>query len=151
MDIFKQALQQVLRWEGFISDDKNDTGGLTIWGISSKSHKDAVLKMKALIDAGRKNEALDIAKKIYYEVYWLKAGCDTMTEEMSVVVFDTAVNMGRSRAKQLLEESDKDDWKDYILRRLYTYSKFRQAKLYFRGWANRVLDLWRFIDTELVY
>ena len=95
--IFDQALQQVLKWEGFISDDKNDTGGLTIWGISSKSHKLAVLKMKALIDSGKKNEALEIAKKIYWQVYWMKANCHTMPEEMSVVHFDTAVNMGRSR------------------------------------------------------
>lgn len=152
MNIFRQALPQVLKWEGFISNDKNDKGGLTIWGISSRSHVDAVFEMKRLIEQGDKDKAFKIASDIYYEVYWKKMGCDKITcPELAVVVFDTAVNMGRSRAKQLLEESDENDWKDYMLRRLYTYSKFRQAKLYFRGWANRVLDLWRFIDTELVY
>ncbi|GAG80175.1 unnamed protein product, partial [marine sediment metagenome] len=39
-------------------------------------------------------------------------------------------------------------WEDFLLRRLYTYSKFKQAPRYFRGWANRVLDLWKFISEN---
>lgn len=155
MDIFKQALPQVLKWEGFISDDPHDAGGLTIWGISVRSHKLAVLKMKALIDAGKKDEAFKIASDIYYEVYWKKTGCAafSLSEELAVVLFDTAVNMGRSRAKKLLEATRavNGDWENFLLRRLYTYSKFKQAPRYFRGWANRVLDLWKFIDERLVY
>jgi len=46
-----------------------------------------------------------------------------------------AVNMGITKAKELMECRD---WRDILLNRLYTYSKFEQAKLYFRGWANRV-------------
>lgn len=145
--IFDKALQHVLKWEGYISDDKNDTGGLTIWGISSKSHKKAVIKMKELIDAGLKNEAFAICKKIYWEVYWIKTGCDEHTYPMNICMFDTAVNMGRSRAHKLYDESL--GWEEYLLRRLYTYSKFRQAKLYFRGWANRTLDLWKFIMDDV--
>ncbi len=150
MNIFTQALPQVLKWEGFISDDKNDTGGLTIWGISSKSHKNAVITMKRLIDEGHKDKAFEFAKDIYYEVYWKKMGCDKLTTPLNVVVFDTAVNMGRNRAGKFLQQCT-GEWQDYLLRRLYTYSKFKQAKLYFRGWANRVLDLWKFIDEKLVY
>jgi len=154
MNIFKQALPQVLKWEGFISDDPNDTGGLTIWGISSKSHKEAVLKMKELIDNGKKTEAFEIATDIYYEVYWKKMGCeDINSPELAVALFDTAVNMGRSMAMKLLKETciAKGDWDNFLLRRLYTYSTYKQAKLYFRGWANRVLDLWKFLDERLVY
>jgi len=55
--------------------------------------------------------------------------------------------MGRSKAQELLEKS-KGDWKDYLLERLYTYSKFEQAKLYFRGWANRVLSLYELVKEE---
>lgn len=143
---FEMALKFVLRWEGFISDDPNDKGGLTIWGISARSHKKAVLEMKKLIDKGKKSEAFEICKKIYYEVYWLKSDCERMDFPLNIVVFDTAVNMGRSRARTFLKESK--TWRDFLLRRLYTYSKFKQAKLYFRGWANRVLDLWKMIDEN---
>ena len=146
MNDFDKALKFVLKWEGYISDDPNDAGGLTIWGISSRSHKKAVLEMKKLIDEGKKNEAFEICKKIYFEVYWLKAECQHMEYPLNIVIFDTAVNMGRNRAKQLYDEALGSGWRGYLLLRLYTYSRFKQAKLYFRGWANRVLDLYKFIE-----
>lgn len=144
---FDKALKFVLKWEGFISDDPNDKGGLTIWGISARSHKDAVFEMKRLIEQEDKDKAFEICKKIYKNVYWDKMGCDKLTYPLNIVVFDTAVNMGRSRAGKFLEECS-GLWQDYLLLRLYTYSKFKQAKLYFRGWANRVLDLYKSIEGE---
>ncbi|GAH27943.1 unnamed protein product, partial [marine sediment metagenome] len=48
---------------------------------------------------------------------------------------------GAGRAMELLNGSI--DWRDYLLLRLYTYSQFKQAPLYFRGWANRTLDLYK--------
>jgi len=54
--------------------------------------------------------------------------------------------MGRRRAMEFLDAYN--DWRDYLLKRLYTYSKFKQAKLYFRGWANRTLDLYKLIKDE---
>jgi len=146
MDNFEKALNFVLKWEGFISNDPNDSGGLTIWGISSRSYKDAVLEMKRLISSEEKDRAFKIAEEIYYQNYWLKCNCDNLLYPLNLVVFDTAVNMGRKRAKEFLEISQ--DWRDYLLQRLYTYSKFKQTKLYFRGWANRVLDLYKLIKDE---
>ena len=159
---FKEALQFCLKWEGFISNDPKDNtpgmlinelakdpGGLTIWGISERSHKEAVWEMYRLINEGKKGEAFEIAEKIYYEVYWLKTGCDELAYPFNIVVFDTAVNMGRKKAIEFLDPYN--DWRDYLLKRLYTYSKFKQAKLYFRGWANRTLDLYKLIkDKEKV-
>ena len=157
MNEFKQALQFVLKWEGFISNDPKDPGGLTIWGISYRSYPDIIIEMEELINKQKKDEAFKIAEKIYYENYWLKAGCDKTTFPLNIIVFDTAVNMGRSMAEKLLNEcfsydADKNlgthNWRDYLLLRLYTYSKFKQAKLYFRGWANRTLDLYHFIKEK---
>ena len=150
MNEFDRALKFVLKWEGFISDDKNDPGGLTIWGISYKSYPKQVLEMKKIIDEEKKDwkfEAFKIAEEIYYQNYWLKAGCKHMAFPLNIINFDTAVNMGRKRAEELWEKTY-GDWKDYLLLRLYTYSKFKQAKLYFRGWANRTLDLYKFIKDE---
>lgn len=147
MNEFKRALKFVLRWEGFISDDPNDPGGLTIWGISYKSYPKQVMEMKVLIGRKKKKEAFKIAERIYYENYWLKAGCQHMDFPMNIVNFDTAVNMGRSRAKKFWVLSE-GSWREYLLKRLYTYSKFKLAKLYFRGWSNRVLDLYDQIRKE---
>ena len=146
MDNFEKALNFVLKWEGFISEDIRDKGKLTIWGISSRSYKDAVKEMKRLIANEEKDKAFKIAKKIYYQNYWLKCGCDKKIYPANIIIFDTAVNMGKKRALEIYKKST--GWEDYLLERLYAYSKFKQAKLYFRGWANRVLDLYRLIKDE---
>jgi len=133
---FDKALKFVLKWEGDYSNDPRDPGGETKYGISKRSYPE--LNISKL--------TLKQAKEIYYQNYWLKCGCDNLPYPFNIVVFDTAVNMGRSRAIKFMDPYN--DWRDYLLKRLYTYSKFRQAKLYFRGWANRVLDLYKFIKDK---
>ena len=127
---FDIAFEFVLKWEGGLSEDLNDPGGLTKYGISQRAYPHLDIK----------NLTVYNAKEIYYKDYWLKSGCDELTPPFDLIIFDASVNMGVSRAKEFLEESV--DWRDYLLLRLYTYSKFEQAPLYFRGWANRTLDLY---------
>jgi len=143
---FNIALKFIRPIEGFISTDPDDRGGLTIFGISSKSHKKAVLKMKELIDSGKKEEAYEIAKKIYYEVYWLKPGCNTLPFPFNVVVFDTAVNCGRSTATRLLNTYS--DWKDYLLRRLDYHNECRTARKHIWGWSRRIVKLYKFVKKQ---
>ena len=136
---FDKALKFVLKWEGGYSNDLRDPGGETKYGISKRSYPKLDISKLTLKQA----------KEIYYQNYWLKAGCDKLPYPFNIVVFDTAVNMGRRRANEFLNAYN--DWRDYLLKRLYTYSKFKQAKLYFRGWANRTLDLYKLIkDKEKV-
>jgi len=146
MSYFDQALKFVLKWEGFISNDPKDPGGLTIWGISYRSHKEAVLEMEKLINEQKKDEAFAIAKKIYYENYWLKTDCDKLFFPMNIIIFDTAVNMGRKRAFDIFIKSL--GWEDYLFRRIELYAGFKQAKLYLRGWVNRVISLYHFVKEE---
>ena len=133
---FEKAIKFVLKWEGGYSNDPNDPGGETKYGISKRSYPELDISKLTLKQA----------KEIYYQNYWLKSGCDELPFPFNIVVFDTAVNMGRHRAMEFLNTYN--DWRDYLLKRLYTYSKFKQAKLYFRGWANRVLDLYDFVKKE---
>ena len=146
MKDFKEVLAFTLRWEGFISNDPQDPGGLTIWGISYRSHKEAVLEMEKLIDEQKKDEAFRIAEKIYYEVYWLKSKCDKLPDPMGIIVFDTAVNMGRSRAKEFYDRST--DWQDYLFNRIAYYTKCKNANVYLKGWINRVIALYHFVREK---
>ena len=138
MNNFKEALQFTLKWEGGYSNDPNDPGGETNFGISKRSYPELDISKLTIKQA----------EDIYYQNYWLKAGCEKLPFPLSICVFDTAVNMGRKRAKEFLDNCL--GWEDYLLLRLYTYSKFKQAKLYFRGWANRTLDLYSFIKEKNV-
>ena len=136
MNDFEKALKFVLKWEGGYSNDPRDPGGETKYGISKRSYPELDISKLTLKQA----------EEIYYQNYWLKTGCDELPYPFNIVVFDTAVNMGRRRALEFLDAYN--DWRDYLLLRLYTYSKFNQAKLYFRGWANRTLDLYKLLKDE---
>lgn len=133
---FEKALKFVLKWEGGYVNDPKDPGGETNYGISKKSYPNEDIK----------NMTLERAKKIYYENYWLKSGCDKLSYPLDMIMFDTSVNMGRSRANKFLDIST--DWRDFLLRRIAFYSKLLTAKYYIRGWINRVADLYKLIEGK---
>jgi len=143
---FKKALDFVLKWEGFISNDPKDPGGLTIWGISYRSYPKEVIEIEELINKQKKDEAFAIAEKIYYENFWLKAECDKKTFPVNIMVFDTAVNMGRSRAKEFYDASS--DWQDFLFKRIAFYTKCKNANIYLKGWTNRVIALYHYIKEN---
>ena len=102
--------------------------------------------MKKLIDGGKKEEAYEVAKKIYYEVYWLKTGCDSLPTPFNVVVFDTAVSCGRGTAIRLLNAYS--DWRDYLLRRLEYHNECKTAWKHIWGWSRRIVKLYKFVKKE---
>jgi len=136
MKDFNIALKFVLKWEGGYSNDPNDPGGETKFGISKRSYPELDISKLTLKQA----------KEIYYQNYWLKAGCDTLPYPFNIVVFDTSVNMGKRRALEILNAYS--DWKDYLFRRIELYAGFKGAKYYLRGWINRVIDLYKFIEDK---
>lgn len=133
---FERAVKFTLKWEGGYVNDPRDPGGETKYGISKRSYPTLDIKSLTLNDA----------KYIFYQNYWLKAGCDQLFYPMNIIVFDTAVNCGTIRAKEFLEESI--DWRDYLLRRIAFYSKLKTARYFLRGWTNRVVDLYYLIGRD---
>jgi lysozyme family protein len=130
---FKKALKFVLKWEGGYSNDPNDPGGETKYGVSKRSYPELDISKLSLKQA----------EEIYHQNYWLKAGCDELPYPFNIIVFDTAVNLGRRRALEFL--SAYNDWRDYLLRRIEFYTKCKGAKIYIRGWMNRTIDLYRLV------
>lgn len=133
---FEKAIKFVLKWEGGYSNDPNDPGGETNYGISRKSYPNEDIK----------NMTLERAKKIYYENYWLNSRCDLIPEPFNIILFDTAVNCGVERAKRFYRVSI--NWQDYLFLRIEYYTKLKNAKYFLRGWVNRVIDLYNLIRKE---
>ena len=133
---FDEAIKFVLKWEGGYSNDPNDPGGETKFGISKRSYPELDISKLTLKQA----------KEIYYQNYWLKAGCDELPFPFDIIVFDTAVNMGRRRAKEFLDVYS--DWRDYLFKRIEFYARLKTAKYYLRGWTNRVIDLYKLIRKQ---
>jgi len=97
MNAFLQAFAFVLNAEGggTITDDPEDPGGLTRWGISKRSHPDLDIA----------NLTLEHARDIYREEYWQRCRCDEFPPPLGMALFDAAVNQGPIRAIRLLQRA----------------------------------------------
>lgn len=133
---FDQAFDFVIGAEGGYSNDKDDPGGETMFGISKRAYPD--LDIKGL--------TLDKAKAIYLTDYWIKAGCDDLFRPFDLCVFDCAVNQGVGRARALLKSSK--SWEVFLLNRIAHYKSLNKPK-YFAGWVNRVVNLFNKIQGGL--
>ena len=136
---FSVALKFVLKWEGGYSNDPQDPGGETKWGISKRYHPNLDIK----------NLTAEQAAEIYYNEYWTANGCGDIPYPMCVVVLDTAVNMGGSRALSFLEKA-KGDVNEYIALRKQRYVDLVKAnpvkQKYLKGWLNRLSDLEKYVQ-----
>lgn len=148
-EMFNKALKFVLKWEGGYVNDPDDKGGATNKGITQGTYN-GWLKSKCLPAKDVKNITNDEVAQIYYQNYWLKAGCDKMSKVFAVMSFDTAVNMGVGRVGQFLQYAEYKDSDKFIFARIAKYREFAkvpsQAK-FLKGWLNRVNALCKFVKT----
>lgn len=136
---FDKAFDFIMKWEGGYVNDKNDSGGETNFGISKSSYPN--LDIKGL--------TADEAKVIYLSDYWIPAGCDMLQHPFDALVFDTAVNMGIARAKDIMAMSD--TWESYVIYRQFAYGAIAgKYPTFISGWTNRVKDLYIKIKKSMV-
>lgn len=126
---FEQAIKFVLRWEGGYSNNPNDPGGETNFGISKRAYPSLDIK----------NLTIEQAKVIYHKDYWLKAGCDQLSYPLDIIIMDTAVNCGVGKALSLLQKTHRPEV--YLLLRLKHYVELPTAKHFIHGWTRRVISL----------
>ena len=159
--LFAYAIAVVLRWEGYITNDPNDLGGYTIYGISAKYHPDHVHAMKLLES---KEDQKKYAMDIYYKEYWLKAKCNELPPALAILVFDSAVNQGVGAATRYLQIAvgAKPDGiigpktrakiasinegkalKKLAQIRTMAYTKAKTWKFHGAGWTNRIFDTYQ--------
>lgn len=149
---FEKALKFTLEAEGGYSNDKYDPGGQTKYGISKASYPDIDIY----------NLTLEKAKNIYRKDYWEKTGekIDDLFPNLSILLFDTAVNMGVRTANMFLQQivHTKADgiigpmtiaalqeyseehlilW--FLTHRVIRYTELPTWHRYKRGWIKRVL------------
>jgi len=148
VDIFPTALKFVLKWEGGYVNNPNDLGGETNKGITKNTY-DAYRKSYKLKLQSVKLISDKEVSEIYYRNYWLKAGCDKLAPKLAVVHFDTAVNMGITRANTFLKACG-GSIDNYIFLRRQKYEQFAKVKgqeIFLKGWLNRLNNLEQFLKT----
>lgn len=111
---YAAALAFVLESEGGFSDDKNDSGGPTLHGITwgelaqyrrvhgtlaqpTATHAQQIALIKSLTPA----EQADIYKR----QYWDAVDGDLLPAPIDTIIFDAAVNMGVGTAIRMLDEA----------------------------------------------
>lgn len=137
---FSLACRFVLKHEGGYSNDINDPGGETNFGISKRYHPNVDIKNLTEKDAA----------EIYFKQYWLPT-CDNLSFPQDMIYFDTFVNMGRDDAQDSIAGAI--TWEEMLFNRVRLYVNKVSAnpkKLrYFFGWLSRCLDLYRAIKDEI--
>ena len=96
MSRFEDCVNFVLAREGGVSNDPDDPGGLTVYGLSSRYHPEL------FADGHPSQEA---AKQVYFKDYWEASGADKLPPPYDFLVFDAAVNQGRFVAVQILQKA----------------------------------------------
>lgn len=83
---FQRAIDKTLGWEGGYSNDPEDPGGETNWGIAARWHPDLDIK----------NLTRDGAIAIYHQGYWMPMRLDALRDtRLAMKIFDTVVNQDR--------------------------------------------------------
>jgi len=95
MSNFEKSVDFILNWEGQISDNPLDSGGLTKYGIAARFFP----------QVRDPNFTRENAIGIYWDKYWLACKCDKLPAEIAFVLFDAAVNQGQPAAIRMLQKS----------------------------------------------
>ena len=148
-DNFRKALDFVLSMEGGYSNHPNDLGGETNFGITTSVYN-AYRKQKNLPSQSVKHISSEEIEEIYFKKYFLASGADKITDhKLALIHFDTAVNMGISRANNFLTLSH-GNFKEYLKLRKNKYIQFASVpsqNIFLKGWLNRLCKLENFINS----
>jgi len=140
---FTPALANLREFEGFKSNDPNDSGGETVHGISRVHHPE--MWIDGVPPTWEQAEA-------FYLRLWIGNGCYELPFPVDVIHFDSCVNPGPSAAKvfRMWSGEHKDPMRqatEYLISRQEYYLervRKRPANLeYICGWMARTIKMWR--------
>ena len=131
MSFFDSAFELIVGIEGSLTNDPQDPGGLTKYGISQRSHPDLDIA----------NLTLDQAKALYRAEYWDVCACDLLPWERALCVFDTAVNQGPGAARSLNVQSH--DAVALMTERALRYIENPHFERFGKGWLTRLFTVFK--------
>jgi lysozyme family protein len=102
MDAFEKALAATLLHEGFFSNDPDDQGGATTYGITESTAR------AHGYTGDMKDFPAKTAEAIYRQDYWDKNSLDEIAEyyePIAVKMFDIGVNMGVGQAGKFFQRT----------------------------------------------
>jgi lysozyme family protein len=128
MSFFPQACAVVVGEEGGYSNDPNDPGKETKYGISKRAYPNEDIP----------NLTLERAQELYKRDYWDRFRCDALSWEMALITFDAAVNQGQGFAHTL-----PTDPIDLMATRALRYVANPNFERFGKGWMRRLFTLFK--------
>lgn len=106
MTNFDYAVKKTLAAEGVFSNHPADSGGATIYGISSKYYPEWFARVMKVWREQGEEAAIIEATTFYHEEFWMKLRLDRLTGRfVAYEIFDTAVNMGHMKAVEVAQDA----------------------------------------------
>lgn len=106
---FNYAVNIILKHEGGLTDDKDDPGGITGFGVSLRYLKSIGLDVDGDGDVDAddiRKLSLQQAMAIYRKNWWVKYKLDSIHDlKLATKIMDLAVNMGPSRAIKIAQKA----------------------------------------------
>lgn len=97
VDNFEIAFARTLGLEGGYSNNPNDPGGATKYGITERVARDNGYQ------GDMRDLPLAVAQKIYRKNYWDSLKLDNFVSPLASKIFDAGVNVGTKRVAQWLQ------------------------------------------------
>lgn len=96
---FDTAFATLLKHEGGFSDHPDDPGGKTRYGVTEAVAREVGYR------GDMRELPLDLAKRIYFERYWLPSRAQELPPALRYAHFDAAVNSGPRAAARWLQRA----------------------------------------------
>ena len=154
---FIKHIDHLLESEGWskVTNDQDDKGGLTKFGISQRAFPD--IDIKGL--------TVEKAKALYFKEYWVKGRCGDLPKYLQYIHFDSCVNHGPGTAARLLQKGIGEEYvkidgdfgqktfensyrcslADYVAQRALYYAKIVKSDptqiKFLVGWNNRLVNV----------
>lgn len=117
-DKFRRCHAFVARWEGGYTDDKNDAGGVTNYGVSKRFLEDlarrepvrvAMLGIDIPVTKRTIRELTkDQAMRLFHDEFWKPLRCDELPMPVALCLYDMAVNHGGFGAVRICQKACND-------------------------------------------
>lgn len=129
---FDRVISFILNEEGGYSQNPQDPGGETKYGISKRAHP--TVDIAALTP--------EAAKAIYRRDYWNPLGLDGLKFGPALVLMDCAVNQGVKRAMQIKDKVSTSSAPFIVAfqaERALHYASLPTFATFGRGWMRRLI------------
>lgn len=152
---FNKFFDELLFNEGGFSDDPDDSGGKTIYGISSRFFPETYKQIMDLFLQGKRDVAFQMAKKFYRKEFYNPLYNELKDYQLAFRIFDVGVNIGKKKAikilqkclgitadgifgKMTLAKANEVNIYDTFVEKLEEYYKSLHQPKFEKGWLKRL-------------